>query len=123
MNGLEHPGVLDAFAHDTRTDRLMLAMYEPRPWDGGEAQLFQLQEKLNAYLSFALDGEMAETFPHLANKPLVIQLRTSHDPSSEAWDLIHRIREQLSFQDIVFEVVATEESEGCCEGHCGCGHP
>ena len=42
MNGLENPGVLDAFAHDTRTDQLVLAMYEKRPWIGEDAQLLQI---------------------------------------------------------------------------------
>ena len=61
--GLSHPGVLDAFAHDKRRDLLVLAMYESRPWNGNERQLQQLQEKLNAYASFILDGEMADAFP------------------------------------------------------------
>jgi hypothetical protein len=129
MNGLEHPGVLDAFAHDTRENKLVMAMYETRPWEGGEAQLFQLQEKLNAYLSFALDGEMAEAFPQFKNLPLEIQLRTVHEPPPETWDLVQRIREQLGFQSIAFEVIQVDESEipknnqsGCCsEGGCGCG--
>ena len=47
--GVAHPGVLDAFAYDARRETLVLAMYETRPWTGGEPQLLQLQEKLNAY--------------------------------------------------------------------------
>lgn len=132
MNGLENPGVLDAFAHDTRADKLVLAMYETRPWLGGEAQLMQLQEKLNAYLSFILDGEMSEAFPQLAGKPVEIQLRTVHEPEERASDLIRRIREQLGFQQITFEVIqidgseiaATADAGGCCGGNggggCGC---
>lgn len=129
MNGLEHPGVLDAFAHDTREDKLVLAMYETRAWAGDERQLLQLQEKLNAYLSFALDGEMADAFPQLADKPLEIQLRTVHEPNPPAWDLIRRIRQQLEFQKIAFEVFQISEAEipadpgGCCGGNaggCGC---
>src|SRR6187455_1552660 len=100
MNGLENPGVLDAFAHDTRTDKLVLAMYENRPWLGEEPQLLQLQEKLNAYLSFVLDGEMKEAFPQFAEKRVEIQLRTLHEPEEKASDLIRRIREQLAFQEI-----------------------
>lgn len=115
--GIENPGVLDACAHDTGRDTLVLAMYEFRPWDGGDLQLAQLQDKLNAYLSFALDGELADSFPQLAGKPLEIQLRTTSDPDPRAWDLIRRIREQLSFQDIAFEVVAVEEHEGCACSH------
>jgi hypothetical protein len=128
ISGLEHPGVLDAFAHDTRANKLVLAMYESRPWEGGEAQLFQLQEKLNAYLSFALDGELEESFPQLMGLPLEIQLRTVHEPAPDTWDLVRRIREQLGFQSIGFEVIQIDESEcapaqgGCSQGGCGCGH-
>ncbi len=130
MNGLENPGVLDAFAHDTRDDKLVLAMYERRVWDGDDRQLFQLQEKLNAYLSFVLDGEMADSFPHLVGKPLEIQLRTVFEPDQKAGDLILRIREQLGFQQVTFEVIQISEAElppdsesggGCCGGGCGCG--
>jgi len=96
-----------------------MAMYETRPWNGGDLQLVQLQEKLNAYLSFALDGELAETFPQLAGKPVEIQLRTTSEPGPQVWDLIRRVREQLAFQDIAFEVIALEEETG---GGCGCGH-
>lgn len=130
MNGIENPGVLDAFAHDTRTDRLVLAMYERRSWGGDPQQLHQLQEKLNAYLSFLLDGEMAEAFPQLVGKAVDLQLRTVHEPDEQASDLIRRIREQLEFQGITFEVVQVAEEEisvpesdgdgGCCGGGCGC---
>jgi hypothetical protein len=131
MNGLENPGVLDAFAHDTRADKLVLAMYETRAWLGEDAQLMQLQEKLNAYLSFILDGEMAEAFPQFAGKPVEIQLRTVHEPEERASDLIRRIREQLGFQQIGFEVIQIDAAEAeatsgggeCCGGggsSCGC---
>jgi hypothetical protein len=108
MNGLEHPGVLDAFAHDTRADKLVLAMYEARPWLGEEMQLFQLQEKLNAYLSFVLDGELNESYPELAGKRVEIQLRTVHEPDAKACELIRRVREQLDLQRITFEIVRIE---------------
>ncbi len=125
MNGLEHPGVLDAFAHDTRADKLVLAMYESRPWLGEESQLLQLQEKLNAYLSFVLDGEMREAFPQFADKPVAIQLRTLHEPEEKASGLMGRIREQLALQDIQFEVIQTAVDEqpaggGGCGSGCGC---
>jgi Family of unknown function (DUF6572) len=123
MNGLENPGVLDAFAHDTRTDTLVLAMYEARPWRGEETQLFQLQEKLNAYLSFVLDGELSEAYPHFANKPIRIQLRTVHEPDEKALAFISRIREQLDLQRIEFEVVGIEAANhegGCSKPGCDC---
>ncbi|MGB8466278.1 MAG: DUF6572 domain-containing protein [Terrimicrobiaceae bacterium] len=121
MSGLEHPGVLDAFAHDSRADRLVLAMYEDRPWLGEDVQLFQFQEKLNAYVSFVLDGELNEAYPELAGKGVEIQLRTVHEPDAKAFDLIRRVREQLDLQRITFEVIRIdEEKSGCGDPGCGC---
>ncbi|HEY5741370.1 MAG TPA: DUF6572 domain-containing protein, partial [Terrimicrobiaceae bacterium] len=81
----------------------------------------QLQEKLNAYLSFILDGELGETFPQFASKPVEIQLRTIHEPDSKAVGFIDRIREQLALQHIAFEVIQINELEGSCgEPGCGC---
>ena len=82
-------------------------MIERRPWDGGEPQLFQLQEKLNAYLSFALDGEMADSFPALARRPLRVILDTAHPPSEEAVHLLSLVREQIALQGIALEVRVT----------------
>jgi hypothetical protein len=119
MSGLQNPGVLDAFAHDTRADKLILAMYELRPWSGEESQLFQLQEKLNAYLSFILDGELGEAFPDLAAKPVEIQLRCAHEPDPRTIDFVDRIRGQLALQQITFEIVRLDEAPGDC-GTPGC---
>lgn len=118
-SGLEKPGVLDAFAYDERTDRVMLAMFESRPWTGGDAQAFQLQEKLNAYASFILDGEMQESFPELAKKRVCIQLRTYHEPDDRTLGFLKMVRDQLAFQDIDLETVLISE-EDISEGD-GCG--
>ena len=122
--GLSHPGVLDAFAHDKRRDLLVLAMYESRPWNGDERQLHQLQEKLNAYASFILDGEMAESFPQFLGKPVEIQLRTRHQPDPLALGLLQQAREQLSLQKITLETIQIEpefEIQPESSGSCGCG--
>jgi len=126
-SGLEKIGTLDAFVHDRENDQLILAMFELRPWNLGELQLFQLQEKLNAYLSFVLDGEMEESFPHLMNKPVRIELRTLHEPSEEALGFLQRVKEQIAHQQIALETVLIEEQiDGCRCNHQGaecCGGP
>lgn len=124
-SGIERAGMLDAFAHDTREDVLVLAMFETRSWEHGERQLFQLQEKLNAYVSFILDGEMKENFPHLQGKPVRIELRTSEEPSEKAMGFLGRARDQLALQQISLEVVVigevAAESGGCCGGNAETG--
>ena len=80
-------------------------MNEPRPWDGSEERLHQLQEKFNAYASFLLDGELAEAHPDLAGKPARIELRCEHMPDARAVELLGMIHDQLAFQNIKMEVI------------------
>ena len=120
--GVAQTGVIDLFAHDSKTDEVVLAMFEPRPWDGSELQLFQLQEKFNAYVSFVLDGELAEAHPELARKNARIELRCAEMPEGRALDLLSAIHDQLALQDIRVEVIV-EDRSGNCGNNCGCaGH-
>lgn len=116
--GVEHPHVIDVIAHDSKTDEVTLIMLEPRPWDGEEVRLFQLQEKINAYLSFALDGEMAEAYPQFNGKKIRLQLDCVGMPPSEVVGFLSAVREQIAFQDINLEVRVM--GEGGCGPGCGC---
>lgn len=118
--GVEFAEVIDLLTHDSKSRKVELVMFEGRPWDGGEEQLFQLQEKLNAYFSFALDGEMAESYPELANKPLSVVLRCLEMPPSDAIEFLSKVREQVALQGIEFIVSYAEESSGGCGSNCGC---
>ena len=117
--GLEKGGVIDFFAHDPKKDELFLVMFEPRPWDGSALQLFQLQEKFNAYVSFLLDGELAEAHPELVGKKARIELRCAEMPEGRALDLLHAIHDQLALQEIAVEVIVEDRSGGC-GGDCTC---
>ena len=116
--GVAEAGVIDFFAHDTKSDEVVLAMFEERRWDGSELQLFQLQEKFNAYVSFLLDGELADSHPELAGKKARIELRCATVPDGRALDLLAMIHDQLALQEIRVEVVAG--GEGGCGAGCTC---
>ena len=94
----------------------MMVMVEHRPWLNIEEQLFQLQEKLNAYLSFALDGEMTEAYPQFVGKALKIRLECAEPPAEATLDFLQHVYEQTSLQGITFEVEVTAAT-------CGCGQP
>jgi hypothetical protein len=115
--GVERAHVIDLIAHDPRTDEVTLTMVERRPWDGSALQLFQLQEKFNAYVSFALDGEMAEAYPALAGKPLRLRLECLEPPDETVRAFLGMVREQVAFQGIEVEVVV---AGGSCGPGCGC---
>ena len=115
--GVEQPGVIDFFAHVRKGDEVLMVMFEPRPWEDSDLQLFQLQEKFNAYVSFLLDGEMAEAHPELAGKNARIELRCAEMPEGRALDLLNAIHDQLALQEIRVEVIVG--SAGCGAG-CTC---
>jgi hypothetical protein len=104
MPGIKDTATIDVIAQDPQTGVVVLVMREPRPWDGGERQLFELQEKINAYLSFALDGEMAAAYPQFAGKPVRLRLDCAQPPSPRAGQLIAAVRRQVAFQEIAFDV-------------------
>ncbi len=92
-------------AHDAKTGEVVLVMNEPDAWDGSAARLLGLQERFNAYVSFLLDGEMAEANPNLVGKPARIEVRCAHMPDVRALELLGMIHDQLAFQEIKMEVV------------------
>jgi hypothetical protein len=98
-------GVIDVIARDPKTGEVVLVMNEPNEWDGSDDQLLSLQERFNAYVSFLLDGEMAEAHPELDGKPARIELRCTHMPDARALELLGLIHDQLAFQEIKMEVV------------------
>jgi len=104
MPGIEDAHTIDGIGEDAKTGEAVLVMVETRPWKGSDARLFQLQEKINAYLSFALDGEMAESFPNLAGKTLRLQIDSPAMPDARTSDFLETIREQIAFQEIKLEV-------------------
>ena len=119
--GIEQTAVIDFFAHDTKTDEVLLVMFESRPWDDSDLQLFQLQEKFNAYVSFLLDGELADAHPELAGKQGRIELRCAEMPEGRALDLLNAFHDQLALQEIRVEVIV-EDRSGRCGSGCVCGH-
>ena len=104
-------GVIDVIAQDSKTGEVVLVMNEPEPWDDSDERLLALQERFNAYVSFLLDGEMAETNPNLAGRPARIELRCAHIPDTRALELLGMIHDQLACQEIKMKVVVAEAHE------------
>ena len=118
LAGLVNPAVIDLLGFDSAHDEVLLVMNESRPWDGGDEQLHQLQEKFNAYASFILDGEMTSAHPELAGKKTRIELRCDQMPTEPALALLQAIHDQLELQEIKVEVVV--RGQGSCGEGCGC---
>jgi hypothetical protein len=117
LTGVANAAVIDLFGVDQKSGEVLLAMNEPRAWDGSDDRLHELQEKFNAYVSFLLDGEMIAAHPELAGKPARIELRCEAMPDERALGLLQLIHDQLALQEIKMEVVVAEKG---CGDHCTC---
>ena len=118
--GVANAAVIDLFAVDQKTGEVLLAMHEPRLWDGSDDRLHELQEKFNAYVSFLLDGEMIAAHPELIGKSARIELRCDHMPDDRALGLLNLIHDQIALQDIKMEVIVAQQG---CGDACSCVEP
>ena len=101
--------MIDVIGQDPKTGEVVLVMNQPDEWASSDEQLLALQERFNAYVSFLLDGELAEAHPEFADKPARIELRCAHIPDTRALELLGLIHDQLAFQEVKLEVVVRDE--------------
>jgi hypothetical protein len=105
----DRTSVVDVIGQDAKTGEVVLVMNETDEWDGSDERLLALQERFNAYVSFLLDGELAETHPELVGKPARIELRCAQIPHVRALEFLGLIHDQLAFQELKLEVVVTND--------------
>jgi len=96
MSGVENPTVIDFVGYNPQTGTVTLAMVEERDWDGSEERLLQLQEKINNYLSFVLDGQFAQTYTDYKDKQLVFQLNCAFHPDAGTLTFLDQVKNALA---------------------------
>lgn len=78
--GAHNPRIVDLIARDPERDEVVLAIFEPRPWDGSRRRLLQLEDKLNSYFGYVLDGFLAREYPDYDGMPVCIRLDCIEEP-------------------------------------------
>jgi hypothetical protein len=101
--GVEDTNVIDFVAHDPNGE-VVLVMVEGRDWDGSDERLFQLQEKINSYASFAFDGQLVVEHPELAGKPVRLELRCASPPDPKTAGFLEMVRGKLKEEGLTFRV-------------------
>jgi hypothetical protein len=61
-------GTVDLVA-ESLDGAIELVIVQSAPWNGSDAQLASLQEEVQTYVSFVLDGQMEKAYPQVAAKP------------------------------------------------------
>lgn len=99
-NGIRYPGVIDLVTQGDEGVRLVLVQTEPLASGDAEA----LQEKLNNYLSFALDGQLVAIYPEAVGKPIAIRVDLYAAPEEAIMSFLRAFRAATMDYDVSLEV-------------------
>ena len=81
--GVENSKVVDLISVDAATDAVVLTMIERRPWGASDRQFQQIEEKINRYMGYVLDGFLAQQYPQYVGKNVEIVLECAEPPPAE----------------------------------------
>lgn len=82
--GVENSKVIDLISVDAAADTVVLTMIERRPWGASDQQFQQIEEKINRYMGYVLDGFLAEHYPKYEGKRVRIRLECAEEPHGDA---------------------------------------
>lgn len=106
MPGIEDINVIDVVAHDPTTGEYMLVMVETRPWGADPKQADQLKAKINTYVNFVVDGDLARTYPETARQRIRLQVDCTQPPIGEFREIIDHAAHQVAKMDLSLVVNA-----------------
>ncbi len=82
--GVENSKVIDLISVDAVTDTVVLTMIERRPWGASDQQFQQIEEKINRYMGYVLDGFLVEHYPQHEGKRVQMRLECAEEPHGDA---------------------------------------
>ena len=82
--GVENSKVVDLISVDPASGQVVLTMIERRPWGASDRQFEQIEEKINRYMGYALDGFLVQHYPEYEGKPVQIRLECAEEPHGDA---------------------------------------
>jgi hypothetical protein len=100
--GVENAMVVDLINLDPVADQVVLVMIERRSWGASPRQFQQIEEKINRYLGYALDGFLAEQYPQYAGKPVSIRLDCAEAPHGDAVRFMEAARQASESHGVAF---------------------
>jgi hypothetical protein len=110
--GLQHPDIIDEVAHQAKDDSVVLTIREDTPWDGSDERIVALRSKINTYVAFAVQGQLAKDYPDLAGKPIVICLRCiQHRPDEKAMRFLDEANAKVARHGVQIRLHVIEVAE------------
>jgi hypothetical protein len=82
--GVQNATLIDLLSVEPEGGRVVLAMIERRPWGSSADQFRQIEEKINRYLGYVLDGFLVQHYPQYEGRPVLIRLDCAEEPHGDA---------------------------------------
>lgn len=102
--GVQNPTVVDLITVDKTSDTVVIAMIERRPWGADARQFGQIEEKVNRYMGYVLDGFLGQQYPQYLGKHVQIRLDCAEQPHGEAERFVAAMRDAIEAHGIRFAV-------------------
>lgn len=103
MPGVANTNTIDLVAQEA-DGTVLLVMFEERRWGFDSDQARQLQEKINLYVGYVLDGSLARQYPETAGEPVRIRLDCAEMPTGHFAHITAHTATQLEARGIDFQV-------------------
>lgn len=105
--GVENAKVVDLIGVDPASDKVVLTMIERRPWGASDQQFQQIEEKINRYMGYVLDGFLAEHYPQYEGKKVQLRLECAEAPHGDATLFVQAATSAASDHGLEFVVAVT----------------
>jgi hypothetical protein len=102
--GVENAKVVDLISVDPVSGKVVLTMIERRAWGASDKQFQQIEEKINRYLGYVLDGFLAEQHPAYEGMRVQIQLQCVEETQGEAIRFVAAETQAFQAEGIEFVV-------------------
>ena len=82
--GAGNSSIVDLIEVDPASGQVVLVIIERREWDSSPQQFHQIEEKINRYMGYVLDGHLTSHYPQYEGKGVQIRLNCAQAPCGEA---------------------------------------
>lgn len=87
-------------------------MYEEREWIELNVRVHDLQEKVNAYVTYVLGGQLVETVEY-RGRPVAIELFVRYQPPASMTQTFEKVKLHLDGERIKFRVYLGQTRAYC----------
>jgi hypothetical protein len=102
--GVQNATMLDLITVEAGSGRVVLAMIERRPWNSSPDQFRQIEEKINRYLGYVLDGFLVQHYPQYEGRPVLIRLDCAEAPHGDAVKFVAAASHAIASQGLELAV-------------------